>query len=206
MDPKALAEHLVAKAPGGKFGEPYMLELQGLRDLLGAYETDAEIAAATAAFQHRLEKLTGYCASDANPAAASPPRRAAPQPGLQALLESAGADRAGLLGPVGRDRGAAGRAGPAHLGHYQGSDRKRRRQSSLRPDDRRRKRGLARRVGRALISGGGRDASSSAGRPRPHAPRNRVCRLVRAGRRTRNLLSRGRPRAICRCVRSAPSG
>ena len=64
MDPKALADELVANAPSGKFGEPHMLEIQGLRDLLGAFETDAEISAAVQVFQDRLEELTGYRAPD----------------------------------------------------------------------------------------------------------------------------------------------
>lgn len=67
MDPKALADDLVANAPGGKFGEPHMLEITGLRQLVGAYETDTETDAAVRAFQDRLEELTGYRAPERLP-------------------------------------------------------------------------------------------------------------------------------------------
>jgi len=58
----------------------------------------------------------------------------------------------------------------------------------------------------ARASGGGRGAMTSAGTPRPHARRNRVCPPGSAGRRTRNPGSPGRRSAICRSVRSIPSG
>ncbi len=90
MDPKALADDLVANAPSGKFGEPHVLEVQGLRDLLGAFDTDAEIAAASEAFQDRLEELTGYRApKEWPPAPPAPQPSAIPMPPVLSPEESA---------------------------------------------------------------------------------------------------------------------
>jgi hypothetical protein len=51
------------------------------------------------------------------------------------------------------------------------------------------------------LSGDGRGARTSAGRPHPHAPRSRACPAGLADRRTRSRRSPGRQRATCRCAR-----
>ena len=52
---------------------------------------------------------------------------------------------------------------------------------------------------------GGRGGWTWAERPHQHAPRNRVCRLSRPDRRTKNHLSPDHRLAICRFFRSIPS-
>ena len=59
MTPRQFAEFLVENAPDGKWGEPYMLRITGLRQLTG-YGSDDELKAAVQEFDDRLEELTGY--------------------------------------------------------------------------------------------------------------------------------------------------